>query len=228
MSEGRLRPAVWAAAYAGPTLLMAAAVAASPVVAERLGVPLVVGWFACGSAMFAAMAAAGVLLLRREGRLRDWRDRVRLRRFDRAAARAGLRTLAWASLAAAGVLAALWAAGVAGRLPPPTLDVPNRVWWLPLVWLPYYLLNVGCEEFYWRGVLLPREEATLGRRAWLLNGLGVTAFHLPLGWPLTLVVNPYLVAMARAAQRSGNLWASLLLHGSLNAAAFAAAWAGVV
>ena len=217
----------WLAAYAVPTALMVAAVGSAPRLAEVWGVPLVVGWFATASAMFSLMAGLAGVFLGSE-RCGSARRRVRLGRLDPAAVRAGLRGLLWASPVAGVILAGLWAAGVASRLPPPTLDVPDRVWWLPLAWLPYYLLNVGCEEFYWRGVLLPREEVTLGRRAWVLNGFGVTAFHLPLGWPLALVVSPYLFAMARVAQRSGNLWASLVLHGSLNAAAFAAAWAGIV
>ena len=40
------------------------------------------------------------------------------------------------------------------------------VWWLSLM----FLSNLG-EEFMWRGYILPRQELSHGKSAWLVNGL---------------------------------------------------------
>ena len=218
------------------TLLMALVVESAPRLAEAVGGPPIVGWFLGGGAMFAAMAGGGVWLLRREvsrWTLRDVLREIRLGRPTGSHVLAGLRGLAIAGVVSGGVLVTLWL--LTGRedgsipgLAPPTLTLPeDPPAWLPLAWLPLFLLNVGCEEFLWRGLLLPRQERYHGRHAWLWNGLGVTVFHVPLGVPLTLVVAPFLFAMARVCQRQESLWPPLVLHATLNATAFACAMAGV-
>ncbi|HPO63334.1 MAG TPA: CPBP family intramembrane metalloprotease, partial [Candidatus Kapabacteria bacterium] len=36
-------------------------------------------------------------------------------------------------------------------------------YWLLLVWLPYWFLNILGEEFLWRGIMLPRQEIAFGK-----------------------------------------------------------------
>ena len=52
-----------------------------------------------------------------------------------------------------------------------TLDplTPGR-YWILLLWLPYWLLNIFGEEILWRGTILPRQEITFGKYAWFVHG----------------------------------------------------------
>jgi membrane protease YdiL (CAAX protease family) len=63
-------------------------------------------------------------------------------------------------------------------------------YWLLLVWLPYWILNIFGEEFLWRGVILPRQEAALGKYAWLFHGSGWGLFHIAFGWQLLVTLLP--------------------------------------
>lgn len=215
--------------YAAATLMMAAVVRAAPAAAAAVGGPPIVGWFLAGGAMFAVLGATGLAIARRRGGLRHG---LRLRPLTKPDALATGRAMLAAAAASGLVLLGLWAAAGFGPsvpgLPPPTLTLPaDPPGWLPLAWLPLYALNVLGEEVLWRGALLPGEERRFGRRAWLVNGAGVSVFHLPLGASLTLVVAPFLLAMAYVCQRRRSLWPSVLLHAALNATAFACAMAGL-
>ena len=44
---------------------------------------------------------------------------------------------------------------------------PGR-YWLLAAWVPCWVLNIMGEEILWRGVMVPRQEAALGRRAWFV------------------------------------------------------------
>jgi membrane protease YdiL (CAAX protease family) len=43
-------------------------------------------------------------------------------------------------------------------------------WWLALGYLVYVIINVSGEELWWRGYILPRQEASMGSWAWLAHG----------------------------------------------------------
>jgi hypothetical protein len=98
---------------------------------------------------------------------------------------------------------------------------PDR-YWILAVWLPFFTINIIGEELLWHGVILPRQEAALGRWAWLANGLGWLGFHLAFGpsvlfvlWPTTLII-PYIV------QHRRNAWIGVSIHGALNGSGFLA------
>ena len=55
-------------------------------------------------------------------------------------------------------------------------------YWLLLIWLPYWILNILGEEFLWRGVMLPRQEIVFGKYTWLVHGFGWGLFHIAFGW----------------------------------------------
>jgi membrane protease YdiL (CAAX protease family) len=63
-------------------------------------------------------------------------------------------------------------------------------YWLLLVWLPYLILNIMGEELLWRGVMLPRQEASFGTNTWIVHGMGWALFHVAFGWKLLLTMLP--------------------------------------
>jgi len=72
------------------------------------------------------------------------------------------------------------------------------------------------EEFMWRGYVLPRQEKTHGKSAWLVNGLlwGYLV-HFGMKWNFisflpSMLITPFI------AQKTKNTWVSLLIHGIPN------------
>ncbi len=74
-----------------------------------------------------------------------------------------------------------------------------------------FFSNLG-EEFVWRGYILPRQELSLGRWAWLVNGL-LWAFvvHAVLKWQYVGML-PSMLLAPWLAQKTKNTWASFLVH----------------
>ena len=57
------------------------------------------------------------------------------------------------------------------------LDLRGRWDVLAVVSIGLALFNVGGEELWWRGIILPRQELALGNYAWVVNGVLWAAFH---------------------------------------------------
>jgi membrane protease YdiL (CAAX protease family) len=89
-------------------------------------------------------------------------------------------------------------------------------WWLLFVWFMFYLLNVLGEEFWWRGMILPRQELSHGSWTWAIHGTLWAGFHL--GFYLTdfLVLLPGALAYAWVCQRCKSTVPGLVAHGVLN------------
>ena len=94
-------------------------------------------------------------------------------------------------------------------------------WGYAVLTLLLFFFNIFGEELYWRGVLLSRQELVHGRHTWLVHGLMWNLFHLPFypwylvyGLPITLVVS-------FVAQKTGNTWTTIILHGLANVTMYA-------
>lgn len=197
----------------------------------------VLGWFLLGGlGVFAPLVVAGLCLLQREKKSGNapgipWSLRLRLRTMCR-------RDWAWTlgGLVAVGVLSALlqrlltiWLGEAS--LHPTFMKMeplgPGR-YWILLAWIPFWLLNILGEEFLWRGVLLPRQEAALGRWAWLANGAGWALFHVAFGWHLLVLLTPILFILPYVAQKTRNTWSAVIIHAGLNGPGFVAVALGYV
>lgn len=110
-----------------------------------------------------------------------------------------------------------------------TLDPlsPGR-YWLLLAWFPYWLLNIGGEEFFWRGVLLPRQEKTFEDKTWILHGTGWAIFHIAFGWQLLVMLLPLLYIEPYVVQKTQNTWTGVFLHGVINGPSFIAIALGII
>jgi membrane protease YdiL (CAAX protease family) len=93
-------------------------------------------------------------------------------------------------------------------------------WGILALWVPVNLLSMIGEEFMWRGYILPRQELTHGKRAWLVNGL-MWAFlvHACMKWHY-LGMLPSMLLTPWLAQRMKNTTASAMVHVAGNAILF--------
>jgi membrane protease YdiL (CAAX protease family) len=101
-------------------------------------------------------------------------------------------------------------------------------YWLLLVWLPFWILNIGGEEFLWRGVMLPRQELAFGNYTWIIHGFGWGLFHIAFGWKLLLTLIPLIFIQSFIVQKTKNSWTGVLLHGGLNGPSFIAISLGLI
>lgn len=78
-----------------------------------------------------------------------------------------------------------------------------------------FFFNIAGEELWWRGFILPRQEAAFGHHAWLIHGVLWAAFHGFKYWDLFGLL-PICLLIAFAAQRLQRNWASLIAHALFN------------
>ena len=98
---------------------------------------------------------------------------------------------------------------------------PNR-YWLLAVWFPYWLLNIFGEGILWRGVMLPRQEAAWGKKAWVFHAIGWGLFHIAFGWQLLVTLLPILFIQTWVVQKRQNTWCGIIIHALINGPSFIA------
>jgi len=100
--------------------------------------------------------------------------------------------------------------------------------WILLAWIPHFFFNIVGEEFLWRGYILPRQELTHGRFTWIVQGVLWSAFHIPFGWQMTLLVLPLLFGIPYVVQKRKNTWIGIMLHAVINGGGFLAVSFGLI
>jgi membrane protease YdiL (CAAX protease family) len=96
------------------------------------------------------------------------------------------------------------------------MGAPLRgAWWI-LVYYAIVMLvsNIGGEELWWRGYVLPRQELAFGEMAWVVHGILWSAFHLfmqPTLWD-TVRMAITGVALSFVAQRTKSTWPGIVGH----------------
>lgn len=206
-----------------------------PAVYPRLGVEPVVAWFLLGGfGVFVPLGILAAVLLRgerRRGMTSTWPERLRFRRMSGRDWAWTIGALLAVALLSAAIERALAACLGGANLQPPFMSLeplgPGR-YWLLAAWIPFWLANILGEEVLWRGILLPRQEAALGARAWLANAAGWCAFHVAFGWQLMLVLLPIVLILPYVAQRTRNTWPAVVIHAGLNGPGFLAVAFGLV
>ncbi|MCD4729613.1 MAG: CPBP family intramembrane metalloprotease [Bacteroidales bacterium] len=101
-------------------------------------------------------------------------------------------------------------------------------YWILLVWLPYWIFNIMGEEILWRGVVLPRQEISFGKYAWLIHGFGWGLFHIAFGWQLLITLIPTLFVQSYIVQKRKNSWIGVLIHAGINGPSFIAISLGYI
>ena len=89
-------------------------------------------------------------------------------------------------------------------------------WIFLIVMIALHTTAMIAEEFMWRGYILPRQEKTFGKLAWLVNGLmWGYLLHFVMKWNFisflpSMLITPFI------AQKTKNTWVSLMIHGIPN------------
>jgi len=101
-------------------------------------------------------------------------------------------------------------------------------WWFLIVTIILHSTALVGEEFMWRGYILPRQEKTYGKWAWLVNGLlWGYLLHFFMKWNFIAFL-PGMLITPFIAQKTQNTWVSLLIHGIPNTILWALIFSGVV
>lgn len=188
------------------------------------------------------MLAAALLGLRTEGYAIHWesiKQRFRLRTMNRTDW-IWTGTSLIIMLVGAGIFGVLGQVLVINRLIPlpskiptalldPTVDPANLAnvffnalgpnvkgnWGLVVFTLLLLFFNIIGEEFWWRGLILPRQELTHGRNTWLIHGTLWAIFHAFKYWSVIGLL-PVCLVLSYVAQRRQNTWPGIINHFIIN------------
>jgi membrane protease YdiL (CAAX protease family) len=100
-------------------------------------------------------------------------------------------------------------------------------WGVAALYFVMLFFNIAGEEFWWRGYLLPRQELTHGRWAWLVQGLLWTLFHVFKWWDVIGLL-PVCLIITFSAQRMKNNWPAFIAHYLVNGMGFVLVLAAVL
>jgi membrane protease YdiL (CAAX protease family) len=89
-----------------------------------------------------------------------------------------------------------------------------------LAWLPMFFFNIVGEEFLWRGVILPRQEAAYGKSAWIINAMLHLLVHICFGFPLILTIIPLVLVIPFIVAKTRNTYTGMIIHAAINGPAF--------
>lgn len=194
-----------------------------PFLMEVTGWESIIFWFICGGlGVFTPLIVAGIIMLRKEGckfTKETFAERLQFKPMTRRDWSYSLVALVVIGLLTSGIMVTMQALvpDFNYTLSFITLEpLSLGRYWLLLLWLPYWLLNIGGEEFFWRGVLFPRQEKAFGDRTWIVHGTGWAIFHLAFGWQLLVMLLPLLYIESYVVQKTQNTWTGVFLHGVIN------------
>lgn len=206
-----------------------------PYLSKTTGQETILFWFlVAGLGIFTPLILTGLLILKSEGYVlskRTFRERLRFRKMTKS-------DWIWTGSAflAVGVLSGLLMKGLEvliGKFDhsPAFMafePLSEGRYWLLLVWAPYWILNILGEEFLWRGVMLPRQEISFGKYAWVIHGFGWLLFHVAFGWQLLITLIPLIFIQSYVVQKTKNSWVGVIMHGGLNGPSFIAICFGLI
>ena len=209
-----------------------------PFILGRTGAPYLLGYMIGWAPTMALFCVAAPVAYRQEGNPADWRsfaERYRLRRMTGKDWLWALGVLVFAMVVYFGLSpTAAWLArsplfaphpafhpefgpqSVSAHVPGELMGMPLAgKWWIAIVFVLGWLMNIAGEELWFRGYILPRQELALGKRAWIANGLMFGFTHIWQPWNLLLIFPGSLVG-AYVVQRRRNTWVLVVMHAVSN------------
>jgi len=127
------------------------------------------------------------------------------------------------------VLKNLWVKIFPFFAPPPGFDAFEAIfaspelkaqlvgaWGFYGLFLVLFVFNILGEEFFFRGVLLPKMEGAFGKWDWLANGVLFGLFHLHEPWVILPAALDGAVIFALPVRRFRSTWLSIIAHAAAN------------
>ncbi len=206
-----------------------------PYLSKITGQETILFWFiVAGLGIFLPLIITGLILLKAEGfrfSKNTWIERLRFRKITK-------RDILWsiAGLILVGLFSGLIMKGLELLIgefdhSPSFMSfepLEKGRYWLLLIWFPYWILNILGEEFFWRGVMLPRQELAFGKYTWIIHGFGWGLFHIAFGWQLLITLIPLIFIQSYLVQQTKNSWIGVIMHGGLNGPSFIAICFGLI
>lgn len=88
-------------------------------------------------------------------------------------------------------------------------------WGIVLMTVVLLTFNIFGEEFWWRGVILPRQELVHGKWTWLVHGTLWALFHAFKYWAWIGLL-PVTLGISYVAQKRNNTWPGIINHFIIN------------
>lgn len=88
-------------------------------------------------------------------------------------------------------------------------------WWIIPAYAAGWFFNIFGEELLWRGYILPRQELSYGKYAWIIHGVLWTLWHVFWKWNLLLLI-PVTFSISFVVQHKKNTWIGIIAHGLAN------------
>jgi len=209
---------------------MLVAYGAIPYFTQTLKIHPAMAWFFGGMIVFIPLFIASILLVLRDG-FRTWNDV-----FDRLRIHS-MTKRDWKYVGGSFLVISIVSAIIMGiaellhthfgfppmeKFPPfmkfEPFDASQR--WMLIVWVMMFFFNIVGEELLWRGYILPRQEAAVQHRAWIINAALWMMFHLCFGLSLMIVLLPIMIVLPYAVQETKNTLVGMLIHALLNGPSF--------
>jgi len=206
-----------------------------PYLSEKTGMETILFWFIVAAlGFFLPMVILTVIFLKKEGfalNLKTWKERLRFRKITK-------NDLIWTFSGILGILifSGLIMKGLemfAGKFDasPSFMSfepLSSGRYWILVVWLPYWILNIMGEEIFWRGIMMPRQEISFRKYTWIIHGFGWGLFHIAFGWQLLITLIPIIFIQSYVVQKTKNSWAGVIMHGGINGPSFIAIALGLI
>lgn len=206
-----------------------------PFLSKETGQEIILFWFIIGIlGVFLPIIIMGIIILKNEGyniSKDTWINRLRFKKITK-------KVLIWSI---GGMVAVAVFSGITMKIlehiigefdHSPSFMVFEPLssgrYWLLAIWFIYWIFNILGEEFVWRGVMLPRQEITFGKYAWLIHGFGWALFHIAFGWQLMITLIPIIFIQSYIVQKTKNSWVGIIMHGGINGPAFIAISFGLI
>lgn len=100
--------------------------------------------------------------------------------------------------------------------------------YLLLVWIVMFFFNIAGEELMWRGYILPRQEISIGKKAWVFNASLWLLFHICFGIQLIILLIPILLILPYAVQKTQNTFVGIYIHALVNGPSFIMVSLGII
>ena len=166
---------------------------------------------------FSILSIAAIVAYIHEGNPLEWssiQNRFRLHSLDRSGLKWTLGGII--ALATSSIIATIIATQVYEILSftPPDIYPPGTLMNIPLMIFVLFM-NVISEEFWWRGIILPRQELQHGNITWAIHGVLWASFHAFKWWAVPFMLfTTWIIPFI--SQRTKNNTPGFIIHFVIN------------